>query len=292
LLISLSFLSAIDENKEVASFSAFNDQVELSAPGVGVLSTIPGGQYAYKDGTSMACPHVSGVAALVWSHFPGKTNAEIRYALQQSAEDLGSVPGRDADFGFGLVRADLAYNFLASGNAPSPEPIPTPTPIDNGNGEGGCVDYPMDWNDSEGDGCEFYDSEFQCTSYGSSYRDAVYNFVANDVCCTCGGGASSECEDESGWTDAAGDGCAWYAEDPFYRCSVFGTSFENNGFTANEACCACDGISTTTIQALSKDSPRGKQTEQTISNESSGTVPSFTFSFIMSLVMGALWYAY
>jgi hypothetical protein len=240
----------------------------------------------------MACPHVSGVAALVWSHFPDKSNAEIRYALQQSAEDLGSIPGRDADFGFGLVRADLAYNFLASGNTGTPGTTPTPSPINDGDDEGGCMDYPADWTDSDGDGCAFYDSEFQCMAFGSSYRDAVYNLVANDVCCTCGGGASSNCVDEAGWTDSDGDGCAWYAEDPLTRCSVFGSCCENNGFTASEACCVCDGILATTIQALSKDSPRGKQTEKTIAIESSGAIPSFTMSFMMSLVMGILWYAF
>jgi hypothetical protein len=56
-LIPTSFgrLSAIDESKNAADFSAFNEQVELAAPGVGVLSTIPGGQYAFLNCTSMAC---------------------------------------------------------------------------------------------------------------------------------------------------------------------------------------------------------------------------------------------
>jgi hypothetical protein len=126
-LIRFSFFLAIDENKNVADFSAFNEQVELAAPGVGVLSTIPGGQYAYFDGTSTACPHVSGVAALVWSHFPDKSSAEIRNALQQSAEDLGD-PGRDVNYGFGLVRADLAYKILADGNIGTSVPAPPKSP--------------------------------------------------------------------------------------------------------------------------------------------------------------------
>ena len=72
---------------------------------------MPGGGYGYKSGTSMAAPHVSGVAALIWSYFPNKTAQEIRQVLEASAEDLGPR-GRDNDFGYGLVRADLAYNFL------------------------------------------------------------------------------------------------------------------------------------------------------------------------------------
>jgi hypothetical protein len=232
----------------------------------------------------MACPHVSGVAALVWSHFPDKSNAEIRYALQQSAEDLG-VPGRDSDYGFGLVRADLAYNFLASGYTGTPETAPAPLPINSGNYVGGCMDYPADWTDSEGDGCEFYNAEFQCMSYGYSFGDAVYNLVANDVCCTCGGGASSDCVDEAGWKDSDGDGCAWYAQDPLARCSMYGSCCENNGLTASEACCVCNRISTTTIPILSKD----VQNKPKTNDETSGAIPMFTSSFVSSLVIVTLW---
>lgn len=74
----------------------------------------PGSGYEAWDGTSMATPHVSGVAALVWSHFPNATNQEIRDALDMTALDLGS-PGRDNQFGFGLVQAKAAYYFLDGG---------------------------------------------------------------------------------------------------------------------------------------------------------------------------------
>ncbi len=59
--------------------------------------------YAKFDGTSMATPHVSAVAALVWSYAPNCTNAQVRNALTSTAEDLGAA-GRDVNFGFGLVR--------------------------------------------------------------------------------------------------------------------------------------------------------------------------------------------
>ena len=59
----------------------------------------------------MATPHASAVAALVWSQKPTCTNAQIRCALQKSALDLGAK-GRDANFGFGLVRAKAAVDYL------------------------------------------------------------------------------------------------------------------------------------------------------------------------------------
>lgn len=69
--------------------------------------------YAFYDGTSMATPHVSAVAALVWSYFPTCTATQIRNSLDKSAEDLGAA-GRDAKFGFGLVKAKAARDRIAS----------------------------------------------------------------------------------------------------------------------------------------------------------------------------------
>jgi subtilisin family serine protease len=69
--------------------------------------------YAYFDGTSMATPHVSAVAALVWSYFPSCTGEQIRQSLNKSAKDLG-VAGRDVKFGFGLVQAKAAYDRIVS----------------------------------------------------------------------------------------------------------------------------------------------------------------------------------
>jgi subtilisin family serine protease len=70
-------------------------------------------KYAFFNGTSMATPHVSGVAALVWSNHPTCTAAQIRSTLQKSAMDLGAA-GRDNDFGFGLVQAKAAFDRIAT----------------------------------------------------------------------------------------------------------------------------------------------------------------------------------
>jgi subtilisin family serine protease len=69
--------------------------------------------YAYFDGTSMATPHVSAVAALVWSYFPTCTGSQIRTSLNNSALDLGAA-GRDTHYGYGLVQAKAAYDRIKS----------------------------------------------------------------------------------------------------------------------------------------------------------------------------------
>lgn len=65
--------------------------------------------YALYDGTSMATPHVSAVAALVWSYFPKCSASDIRSTLNKTAMDLGT-PGRDPYYGYGLVQAKAAYD--------------------------------------------------------------------------------------------------------------------------------------------------------------------------------------
>ena len=69
--------------------------------------------YEVFQGTSMATPHVAGVAALVWSYFPNCSAAQIAGTLTKSALDLG-VPGRDDDTGYGLVQARAAYDRIAA----------------------------------------------------------------------------------------------------------------------------------------------------------------------------------
>jgi subtilisin family serine protease len=76
--------------------------VEVAAPGVNTLSTKRGGGYLSLSGTSMATPHASGVAAVLWQLNPGQTAAGIRSLLSSRVDDLGAA-GRDSSFGFGRV---------------------------------------------------------------------------------------------------------------------------------------------------------------------------------------------
>ena len=95
-------VAATDQNDARASFSNANADVEIAAPGVNVLSTIPGGQYAELSGTSMATPHASGAAGVLWTLFPADTAAGIRSRLTSAVDDLGPA-GRDPSFGFGRI---------------------------------------------------------------------------------------------------------------------------------------------------------------------------------------------
>jgi hypothetical protein len=92
--------------------------------GQSISVTVPtgtGNGYESYDGTSMATPHVAGVAGLIWGLLPSRTNVEVRAALTGSAKDLGTT-GRDNNFGYGLVQAKAAYDYLLS-----PPPVPVYT---------------------------------------------------------------------------------------------------------------------------------------------------------------------
>jgi thermitase len=95
-------VAATDHNDAKASFSQFNADVEVAAPGVNVLSTWNDGGYRAASGTSMATPHAAAVAALIAGTNPGGGPAAWRAELQAATDDKGA-PGRDPQFGFGRV---------------------------------------------------------------------------------------------------------------------------------------------------------------------------------------------
>jgi subtilisin family serine protease len=88
-------VAAINNKGLLADFSCFGRRsVHLGAPGDGILSTVPGGKYRSFKGTSMATPHVVGVAALVWGHEPGLTAAEVRDRIISTARPLSSLKNK------------------------------------------------------------------------------------------------------------------------------------------------------------------------------------------------------
>jgi len=100
-------VSATDEYDNPAYFTNFGEWVELAAPGVDIYSTYWDNTYRSLSGTSMSTPHVSGVAALIWSQFPNVTRDWVRAQLRYSADDLGD-PGFDDYYGYGRINARKA----------------------------------------------------------------------------------------------------------------------------------------------------------------------------------------
>ena len=88
-------VGAITTSGNRASFSNYGDWVDLCAPGSNILSTHPGSSYIAYSGTSMSCPHVSGVAALVVSYFGGQgfTVDELKTRLLEGSNDIGLSTG-------------------------------------------------------------------------------------------------------------------------------------------------------------------------------------------------------
>ena len=130
---SVIAVGSTTSNDVRSSFSSTGPAVELTAPGTAIYSTDLGGGYYTASGTSMAAPHVAGLAALVLDsgigdlNGNGLVNDEVRLVMQSTATDLGDE-GRDDWYGFGLVNAASAV-WLASGSeaeGPSEPPVDEP----------------------------------------------------------------------------------------------------------------------------------------------------------------------
>ena len=88
-------VAATDHNDNLATFSNYGaNWVDLAAPGVNIASTAAGGGYVYMSGTSMATPHVSGAAALAFSHNPSATYQQVRSALMNGVDKLSNLTGK------------------------------------------------------------------------------------------------------------------------------------------------------------------------------------------------------
>jgi hypothetical protein len=134
-------VAATDSSDRLASFSQYGSWVDIAAPGVGILSTIPNSRYASYDGTSMACPHVAGAAAVLWSHNPSLTNTQLRAALETNVDPYQPLSGRTLAPNAGRVNVYRALQAVSgSPTQPSLSSLSlNPTSVVGGNSSTGTV---------------------------------------------------------------------------------------------------------------------------------------------------------
>ncbi|MFD5428713.1 type VII secretion-associated serine protease mycosin [Streptomyces sp. NPDC127084] len=134
-------VAASDRNDERAFFSQAGDFVDIAAPGVGMVSTVPQGGQCTADGTSFAAPYVAGVAALLKEEHSKWTASQIATRIQQTAQRPGREPNRY--IGWGVVDPVAA---LTDDSVPASTPTPDP-PVQAGSG--GVVPIAVTMGESE-----------------------------------------------------------------------------------------------------------------------------------------------
>ena len=116
-------VAATNNKDTLGSFSNFGTtSVDLAAPGVDIVSTYPEGGYGFMSGTSMAAPHVTGVAALMKSREPGLDDAQMRSRILGSVDKKDVLQGKVATGGRLNAAAALAGSTTAQAPAPAPAP--------------------------------------------------------------------------------------------------------------------------------------------------------------------------
>ncbi|MFD3337454.1 type VII secretion-associated serine protease mycosin [Streptomyces sp. NPDC058700] len=117
-------VASSDRNNERAAFSQSGTFVGVAAPGVDIVSTVPGGGQCVDNGTSFSAPYVAGVAALLRAEHPEWTAAQIVARIEQTA--VRSVNGRDNHVGWGVVDPVRALADVPGTPPSSPTPDPAP----------------------------------------------------------------------------------------------------------------------------------------------------------------------
>jgi len=105
-------VAAVDSTDRAAWFTTYHSTVDVSAPGVGILSTVPISSYQSANGTSMAAPIAAAIAAMIRGKFPNKSNIQIPEILKVTSDNIDSLnPFYEGRIGKGRVNALNAVNF-------------------------------------------------------------------------------------------------------------------------------------------------------------------------------------
>lgn len=116
-------VAATDNDDVLASFSNYGaSTTHLAAPGVDIPSTFIDNAYVYMSGTSMAAPHVAGVAALVKAYSASKSGSEIKQCILNNVDSVSGLSGKVSTGG----RLNAVRALRCDGAAPAPTPTPTP----------------------------------------------------------------------------------------------------------------------------------------------------------------------
>ncbi|TKA04587.1 type VII secretion-associated serine protease mycosin [Actinacidiphila oryziradicis] len=121
-------VAASDRNNAPASFSQPGPFVGVAAPGVDMVSTVPGGGHCVDQGTSFSAPYVSGVAALIRARHPKWSYRQVITQIEQTADR--TIRTRDNYLGWGVVDPVAAVN----DDTTTPQAAPTPDPVAQANG--------------------------------------------------------------------------------------------------------------------------------------------------------------
>ena len=130
-------VAATTDRQTRPSYSNYGAETDIAAPGgtesTGIYSLAPGGSYATLYGTSMATPHVSGLAALIWSLSPNLSPAEVAQLIEETARQVGADPyntaGWNQQLGHGEINAAAALQRIAGGAGPTVTPTRTRVPV-------------------------------------------------------------------------------------------------------------------------------------------------------------------
>lgn len=104
-------VGAIDRNGGRASFSQYGDLLDVMAPGVDILSTLPDNEIGYSYGTSTAAPFAAGIAALILEKKPWLSSRQVCDIMAASAvglKDFTETDHKDYEYGYGLIKAENA----------------------------------------------------------------------------------------------------------------------------------------------------------------------------------------